>query len=83
MILVDASAWIEWIHRTLAAVVGLGDKRLTALGPREPMVRVEDVVLVGVRDVDAEEAALIRKHGLKTFTLLGTSAMRSSTSLAK
>jgi arginase len=53
----------------LAVALGLGDERLLAIGPRRPMVRTEDVALVGVRDVDAEEARLIRSHRVPTWTL--------------
>ena len=53
----------------LAVAIGLGDARLTRLGPRSPMVMPEDVVLVGVRDVDPDEARLIKAHRIPTFTL--------------
>jgi arginase len=53
----------------LAAALGLGDPRLTGLGPRTPMVLKEDVALVGVRDVDPGEAQLLRTHGPRTRTL--------------
>jgi arginase len=53
----------------LAAALGFGDRRLTGLGPRVPMLRREDVVLVGVRDVDPDEARLIKEHGPLTYTL--------------
>lgn len=53
----------------LAAAMGLGDARLTGIGPRVPMVRGEDVALVAVRDVDPEEARLIREKGPPTITL--------------
>ena len=53
----------------LAVALGLGDARLLALGPRRPMVRREDVALVGIRDVDVEEARLLRDKGPASFTV--------------
>jgi arginase len=53
----------------LSAACGFGHPRLTSFGPRQPMLRVEDVALVGLRDVDLEEARLIRESGVHAFTL--------------
>lgn len=53
----------------LAIALGLGDERLLSLGPRRPMLRREDVALVGIRDVDPEEARLIRASGPRSFTV--------------
>ena len=53
----------------LAVALGLGDERLLALGPRRPMVRREDVALVGIRDVDPEEARLLKSDGPRSFTV--------------
>lgn len=53
----------------LSAVTGVGHPRLTGSGPRTPMVRVEDVALLAVRDIDPSEAELIRDRGPQTFTL--------------
>jgi arginase len=53
----------------LAIAMGMGDERLLSVGPRRPLVRREDVVLLGIRDVDPEEARLLRQSGPKTFTV--------------
>jgi arginase len=53
----------------LAVALGLGDERLLALGPRRPLVRREDVALIGIRDVDPDEARLIRSDGPASFTV--------------
>ena len=53
----------------LAVACGLGDERLLSIGSRRPMVRREDVALVGIRDVDPEESRLIREKGPRSFTV--------------
>ncbi|MFN8669805.1 MAG: arginase [Gemmatimonadaceae bacterium] len=53
----------------LAALVGHGDKAMTGLAGRTPAVRVSDLAVVGLRDVDDAEKAHIRKWNLSTFTM--------------
>ena len=53
----------------LAIACGLGDERLLAIGLRRPMVRREDIALIGIRDVDPEESRLIREKGPASFTV--------------
>ena len=53
----------------LASICGLGDGRLTNIGEVNPKVRPENVVIVGLRDVDPEEAQLLKKAGVTTFTM--------------
>jgi arginase len=53
----------------LAVACGVGSPELTGLGGREPMVRRDDVALVGIRDVDGGEARLIQAEGPTTFTV--------------
>jgi arginase len=56
----------------LAHLLGHGDPRLIAALAGDgslPPVRPEDVVLVGLRSVDAGERAFIRRHGLHAFTM--------------
>ncbi len=48
----------------LAALVGLGPKRLTHLLGFTPKIALENTVLVGVRDIDAAERENIRRAGL-------------------
>lgn len=53
----------------LASVLGYGDPLLTEIGARVPMVKPENVVLIGIRDIDDGERRLIRKSGIKTYTM--------------
>lgn len=53
----------------LAALLGYGDPRLVALGAREPRLRLEDVVLLGVRSVDPGERILLREAGVTVYTM--------------
>ena len=56
----------------LAHLLGHGDPRLIAAMAGDvalPPVRPEDVVLVGLRSVDAGERAFIRLQGLRAFTM--------------
>ena len=53
----------------LAAICGIGEKRLTQIAGVEPKARPENVVIVGLRDVDADEATLLKKAGVTLFTM--------------
>jgi arginase len=53
----------------LAAIGGLGDERLVALGGHHPKVELGNIVLVGVRELDPGERDLLRKAGVLTFTM--------------
>ncbi len=53
----------------LACCVGLGPRELARLAGRVPMVRPENVALVGVRDVDALEKPHVRSSGVRAFTM--------------
>ena len=53
----------------LAALCGRGDRRLVELGGGGPAVRPEDVVLIGVRDLDGGEKRLMREAGMTVFTM--------------
>lgn len=53
----------------LAAIVGLGHPRLVNLGGPAPKVRPQNVALVGVRNLDPGEKALLRKAGVRVFTM--------------
>ncbi|MBU6429395.1 MAG: arginase [Cyanobacteria bacterium REEB65] len=53
----------------LAVCLGLGDGRLVNLGGFAPKVQPQDVVLVGIRDIDRDEARLIHESGLHVFTM--------------
>jgi arginase len=53
----------------LAALVGLGDERLANFAGVRPKVDPKRVVLIGIRDLDAEEKKLITKSGIKFYTM--------------
>jgi arginase len=53
----------------LAIALGLGNKRLTKLNGFSPKVDIENVALIGIRDVDFLEAKLVKKMDLKVYTM--------------
>lgn len=53
----------------LASILGSGPDVLTQLGATVPMVRPARVAMVGIRDVDREEAAAVRESGVACFTM--------------
>jgi len=56
----------------LAASLGLGDRRLTHLGGFSPKVLPNNVALIGIRDVDREEAETVKKYkteGMQVYTM--------------
>jgi arginase len=53
----------------LAVALGIGHPDLVNLGGFAPKVRPENVVLVGARSIDEHEAELIRKSGIKVYTM--------------
>ena len=53
----------------LAASLGYGDPALTEIAGFAPKVRWDKTVLIGARDVDRGERALIREAGIRTFTM--------------
>jgi arginase len=53
----------------LAALLGMGIPEMTELGGFLGKVRRENVALVGIRDIDPTEAALIRESGIHAFTI--------------
>jgi len=54
---------------SLSLVLGHGDRRFTELNGPSPKVRPEHVALVGVRDLDPGERALVRRSGVHIFTM--------------
>ena len=52
----------------VAHLTGRGDKRLRGLGG-DWRLRPEDVVMIGIRSVDARERELLREAGVKVFTM--------------
>jgi arginase len=53
----------------LAVSLGHGHKDLVNLGGFTPKVKPENVVLVGIRSIDADEARLIRESGIRAYTM--------------
>jgi arginase len=53
----------------LAAIMGLGPAELADIYGFKPKVHAENVVLVGVRDVDAREKENIKQAGIEVYTM--------------
>lgn len=53
----------------LAVSLGIGHKDLLGIGGFTPKLDPRNVVLVGARDVDDNEAKLIQESGIKVFTM--------------
>ena len=53
----------------LACALGIGPKSLIHLVPGGPALQPEDVAVIGARDVDAGEAELVRKMGIRVYTM--------------
>ncbi|HWR36198.1 MAG TPA: arginase [Clostridia bacterium] len=53
----------------LGAIMGLGPAELAGIFGWSPKVRPENCVLVGIRDVDANEKENIRRAGIEVFTM--------------
>jgi len=55
----------------LAHLIGLhgSNKALASIGGRYGVIRPKNVALVGIRDIDRKEAALVRESGVHTWTM--------------
>lgn len=53
----------------LAVNLGKGHPDLLAVGGKSPKVKPENVALVGIRSIDANEAQLIREAGIHAYTM--------------
>jgi arginase len=53
----------------VAHLLGLGDARLSRIAGTFPAIQAEQLVYVGLRDLDEPEKALIRARGLHAFTM--------------
>lgn len=53
----------------LAISLGMGHPSLTNIGGYSPKVKPENVVIIGARDLDDGEKALIKEKGIKTYTM--------------
>lgn len=52
----------------LAVAMGLGHPALVKVGGAQPKVKPENIVLIGARDVDAGELALIAERNIRMYT---------------
>lgn len=53
----------------LAASLGIGHRALTEIVSNKPKVKPENVVLVGIRDLDEGEKQLLRELNIKVYTM--------------
>lgn len=53
----------------MAIALGHGDPSLTAIGGPEPSVRAEDVIMVGLRDLDPGEEAFLRHANIRAHPM--------------
>ncbi|MEO6891340.1 MAG: arginase [Ktedonobacteraceae bacterium] len=53
----------------LAALAGLGDRRLTDIGGWAPKINKQTLVIVGARALDTEERALLRANDIHVFSM--------------
>ncbi|MDE2290680.1 MAG: arginase [Elusimicrobia bacterium] len=53
----------------VAHLLGLGDRGLAGIGGPGPKVKARNVVLVGIRDLDANEKHNLRESGVNVFTM--------------
>lgn len=53
----------------LAVSLGLGHPHLTNIGSYSPKIKPENVVIIGARDLDQGEKALIREKNIKIYTM--------------
>jgi arginase len=53
----------------VAASIGIGAEELTKVGGDFRKLDPTNIVMIGLRSVDEGERALIREHGVKTYTM--------------
>ncbi len=53
----------------LAAIMGYGATELVDLLGFQPKIEPQNIVLVGIRDLDAQERKLVKKSGVHVFTM--------------
>lgn len=53
----------------LAVSLGLGDDRLVQIGGFAPKIKPENIVIIGARSVDPGERELIKKLGIKVYSM--------------
>ncbi len=53
----------------LAVSLGLGEERLVSVGGYSPKIKPENIVFIGARSIDDGEKELIKKLGIKVYTM--------------
>jgi arginase len=53
----------------LAVLLGHGPPELVGIAGSEPALRAEDVCVIGARDVDLSERSVVKKTGLRVYTM--------------
>lgn len=59
----------------MAVSLGYGDRALTTVAGAAPKVRPEDVVMVGLRDLDPGEEAFLARHPLRVYRMAQIDAL--------
>jgi arginase len=67
----------------LAAILGMGEARLANLGGFAPKVDRRNVCLIGIRNLDEEEKAIVRASGVHAYTMRDVDAMGMSRVVAE
>jgi arginase len=65
----------------LSVLLGNGPKELTSIAGRAAALKPENVVVFGVRQVDAKEAKLVKEMGVRVFTMSEIDARGASACL--
>src|SRR5436190_11022627 len=53
----------------MASIMGYGPKELTHIFEFAPKIQPQHAVMIGIRDVDREERELVKKSGVRVFTM--------------
>ena len=53
----------------MAAIMGYGPSELTQVFGFSPKIQPEHAVMIGIREVDPEERQLVKKSGVRVFTM--------------
>jgi arginase len=53
----------------MAAIMGYGPRSLTHIFDFSPKIRPENAVMIGIRDVDEQEREMVKKSGVRVFTM--------------
>ena len=65
----------------LSVLLGRGPKELTGIAGRAPALKPENVVIFGVRQVDAKEAKVVKEMGVRVYTMSEIDARGASACL--